>query len=164
MPLPVSAAAARRVSASAAVLKQQRHQPHCCEAWRARSNEDAPTMTSPPPRISGTASACTGVGSVQPRPSHARMSSGLTPSSSNADMTPLTVGDSAPACALQGQMTCHRPSTGRLSTCRALDVCSVVSFDLSLRSGCPVQPVTRAPSPKPASRRRGVQPCFPGDA
>ena len=53
-------------------------------------------MTSPPPRISGTASACTGVGSVQPRASQARMSSGLTPSSSNADMTPQRSGTARP--------------------------------------------------------------------
>ena len=46
----------------------------------------AATSTSPPPRISGVASACTAVGRSQPASSAARMSSGHTPSSSNADI------------------------------------------------------------------------------
>ena len=46
----------------------------------------AAASTSPPPRINGTASACTGVGRSHPASSADRISSGHTPISSNADM------------------------------------------------------------------------------
>ena len=47
----------------------------------------AAAITSPPPRINGTASCCTGVGSSQPQSSStARMIAGHSPSSANAAM------------------------------------------------------------------------------